>query len=45
MLTDGNYTDHGEHLKMYSIVESLSCSCEINIILYTNYNSIRNFLN
>lgn len=41
MLTDGNYTDCGEHFVMYIVVKSLCCGPETNIILYINYTSIK----
>lgn len=41
MMTDGNYTYHGEHIVTYIIVEPVSCSPETNIILFVNYTSIK----
>ena len=31
----------GDHFSMYTIIESLSCTPETNIMLYVNYTSIK----
>ena len=41
MVTDVDYTYHGEHQIICRIVESLCCKPEINVILYINYTSIK----
>lgn len=41
MLTDSNYTYCGQaHFRMYVIAESLYCTSETNLILYTNSTSV-----
>ena len=42
MVADGNYPHHGKHRVMHKIVESQCCTSKTNIILYVNYNSIKN---
>ena len=41
MVTDHNYTYHGEDCIMYKLVTSLCCMPETNITLYVNYTSIK----
>ena len=39
MVTDGNWTYHGDHLEMYRNLESLYCALETKIALWVNYAS------
>lgn len=41
MVTDGNWTYHGDCFRMYIVVESLQCTLETYRILYVNYMSIK----
>lgn len=40
-MTRVNQTYHGDHLTMYTNIESLCCIPETNVILYVNYVSIK----
>lgn len=42
MVTDGDYTYHGEHYRMHRLVESVRRTPETNIILHINFTSIKN---
>lgn len=43
MVTDGNYTYHGEQLMMFTIDESLNCSSGMDIVckLYFNFKILK----
>lgn len=41
MVTDINYTYYGDHFIMYTIIELLYCTSEMNIMSNGNYTSIK----
>ena len=43
-MTDGKSSYCGDHLIMYTNIESQCGTHKINIILYVNYNLIKNFV-